>query len=161
MRQLRFGSDLRTVAGRVWQTLGMFRLPQPEDLTSLVLRVDFTDDVAWEAIKAAIAGAHEYLTATFVSDPAFAEVSVEALVAADAAASEDEKLTYLFVADAAAMVDEEHALLVVDLYDEPGRSFRVPPQWFADVSANLAIANMDFDEFADATDGLSTFRGFE
>lgn len=135
-------------------------LPQPEDLTSLVLRVDFTDDVAWEAIRAAITGAHEYLTATFVSDPVFADVSVEALVEAVAAASEDEKLTYVFIADAVAMVDEEHPLLVVDLFDEPGRSFRVPPRWFADVSANLAIANLDFEEFADATDGLSTFRGF-
>ncbi len=144
-----------------WQTRCVLRLPQPEDLTSLVLRVDFTDDVAWETIKAAIAGAHEYLTATFVSDPAFAGVSVEALVAADAAAGEDEKLTYVFVADVVAMVDEEHPLLAVDLFDEPGHSFRVPPQWFADVSANLAIANMDFDEFADATDASTTFRGFE
>jgi hypothetical protein len=139
----------------------VIELPQPADLTSLVLRVDFTDDVAWEAVKAAIIDAHEYPTATFVSDPAFAGVSVEALVAADAAASENEKLTYVFVADTVTMVDGEHALLVIDLFDEPGRSFRVPPQWFADVSTNLAIANMDFDEFADATDALSTFRGFQ
>jgi hypothetical protein len=54
--------------------------------------------------------------------------------------------------------DRRHA---VDLYDEPGRTFRLPIRWFAEVSANLSIANMDFDEFADATDGSGTFRGFE
>ncbi|MFI6065582.1 hypothetical protein ACIA47_09975 [Micromonospora sp. NPDC051227] len=26
-------------------------LPQPDDLASLVLRTDFTDDSAWEAVK--------------------------------------------------------------------------------------------------------------
>jgi hypothetical protein len=58
------------------------------------------------------------------------------------------------------MLDSEHPLLAVDLYDEPGRTFRVPPRWYADVSANLSIANMDFHEFADATDESSTYRGF-
>jgi uncharacterized protein DUF6924 len=57
------------------------------------------------------------------------------------------------------MADGEHPLLAVDLMDEPGRTFRVPPRWFADVSANLCIANLDFDEFADAVDASGTYRG--
>jgi hypothetical protein len=57
------------------------------------------------------------------------------------------------------MVDAEHPLLAVDLYDEPGRAFRLPPRWYADVSANLSIANMDFQEFADAADESGTYRG--
>ncbi|WP_437036207.1 DUF6924 domain-containing protein [Streptomyces sp. enrichment culture] len=32
---------------------------------------------------------------------------------------------------------------------------------FTDVSASLSIANLDFAEFANATDGKGTFRGFE
>lgn len=59
------------------------------------------------------------------------------------------------------MADPEHALLAVDLYDEPGRTFRVPPRWFADISANLCLANMDFYEFADAVDASGTYRGFD
>ena len=51
--------------------------------------------------------------------------------------------------------------LAVGLHDEPGRTFRVPPRWYADISANLTIANMDFAEFADAVDKSGTYRGFE
>jgi hypothetical protein len=39
-------------------------LPQPDDLSSLVLRTDFTDDAAWVELHAAI-GAEG---ATYVSD---------------------------------------------------------------------------------------------
>lgn len=59
------------------------------------------------------------------------------------------------------MTDEEHPLLAVDLYTEPGRTFRLPARSYADVSTNLAIANADFAEFADATDESGTFRGFD
>ncbi|MFE0652477.1 DUF6924 domain-containing protein [Streptomyces sp. NPDC059534] len=136
-------------------------LPEPEDLTSLVLRTDFSSAAAWEAVRAAIDDSHENPFATYVSDHAFKGVSVQALVDADAAADDDDALCYLFVADALTMTDEEHSLLAVDLYDEPGRTFRVPPRWYADVSANLTISNMDFAEFADAADASGTFRGFD
>lgn len=59
------------------------------------------------------------------------------------------------------MVDDEHPLLAVDLYDEPGRTVRVPPRWHAEGSANMSITNMDFADFADAADESGTFRGFE
>jgi hypothetical protein len=87
-------------------------------------------------------------------------VSVQAPVHVDAAARDGKKLTYLFLAGAATMTDDEQPLLAVDLSLEPGRTFRVPPRWYADVSDNLAIANMGFAEFADAADGLGTYRGF-
>ncbi len=58
------------------------------------------------------------------------------------------------------MTDDEHPLLAVDLYDEPGRTVRVPPRWYAEVSANLCIANLDFADFADTADETGTFRGF-
>jgi hypothetical protein len=70
-------------------------------------------------------------------------------------------LQTLFLADTTTMTDADYRLLALDLYAEPGRTFRLPPRWYADVSDNLAIANMDFAEFADATDGSGTFRGFD
>ncbi|KUJ42164.1 hypothetical protein ACZ90_67755 [Streptomyces albus subsp. albus] len=135
-------------------------LPQPDDLTSLVLRTDFSSEAAWETLQAAINGSGDYRNATFVSDSSFTDVSVQALVDADAAADDDNKLCYLFLADATTMTGAEHLLLAVDLYAEPGRTFRVPPRWYADVSNNLTIANMDFSEFADATDESDTYYGF-
>jgi hypothetical protein len=141
----------------------MVTLLHPDDLTSLVIRTEFGDDVAWEMLQAAIDSSHEqaYRFATYVSDPAFAGVTVQALVHTDSAASEDRKVAYLFVADETCLTDREHRLLAVDLHTEPGRTFRVPPRWFAEVSANLSITNMDFAEFADAADDSSTFRGFD
>jgi hypothetical protein len=131
-------------------------LPQPDDLSSLVLRTDFADDAAWVGLQSAV-GAEG---ATYVSDPRYSAVTIQALVDADSAATDDDKLTYLFIADATTMTDAEHPLLALDLYDEPGRTFRLPPRWYADVSANLCIANMDFHEFADAADESGTYRGF-
>ncbi|GAA4576472.1 DUF6924 domain-containing protein [Planotetraspora kaengkrachanensis] len=142
----------------------MTPLPQPDDLTSLVLRTDFTDNTAWDALKAALITADPYPNATFVSDAQYAGVSIEALVQADAEADDEDKLTYLFLADATTMADDEHPLLAVDLYDEPGRIFRVPLRWYDEVSANLSIANLDFADFADfadATNESGMFRGFE
>ncbi|MGW2254300.1 DUF6924 domain-containing protein [Kitasatospora sp. NPDC001660] len=136
-------------------------LPRPDDLTSLVLRTDFSSDAAWEVVRTTIDRSSEDRTATYVSDPAFSGVGLQALVAADAAADEDDKICHLFLADTITMTDEEHPLLAVDLYDEPGRTFRVPPRWYADVSANLSIANLDFADFADAVDASGTFRDFE
>ncbi|MGI5348337.1 DUF6924 domain-containing protein [Streptomyces sp. CA-250714] len=135
----------------------MAPLPQPDIDSSLVLRTDFGDDSAWEGLAAAVEGDGG---ATCVSDRAYAGVSVQALVEADAAADDEEALTYVFLADSTAMADDEQRLLAVDLYEEPGRTFRVPPRWFASVSANLALANMDFAEYADAADESGTFRGF-
>lgn len=138
---------------------GPMTLPAPVDLTSTVLRTDFSDDAAWAAVCTAIDGAAEYPHATYVSDPRFTDVDIRALIDEDAAEG-DYKLIYVFLADATTMSHAASPLLAVDLRDDPGRTFRVPARWFPEVSANLSIANMDFDEFADATDGSGVFRGF-
>ncbi|HET7601047.1 MAG TPA: hypothetical protein VFK09_12185 [Gemmatimonadales bacterium] len=49
---------------------------------------------------------------------------------------------------------------MVDLYAEPGRTFRVVPRETWAVENNLSIANMDFAEFADRADPDGIFRGF-
>lgn len=136
-------------------------LPQPDDLTSLVLRTDFDDEGAWDAVRAALDAADVYPHATYVSEVRLAGVGIQTLVDDEAGADEGDQNTYVFLADAVTMRDPDHSLLAVDLSDEPGRTFRVPARWFPDVSANLSIANMDFAEFADAADGTGTFRGFD
>ncbi|WP_353940933.1 hypothetical protein ABII15_04350 [Streptomyces sp. HUAS MG91] len=135
-------------------------LPQPDDLTSLVLRTAFGDEAAWDAFRAELDGTHEYCMATYASEGRFDGVEIRALVAEDAAAGADERIHYTFLADAATMTDPERPLVAVDLSDEPGRTFRVPARWFPDVSANLCLWNMDFAEFADSADASGTFRGF-
>ncbi|GGY77646.1 DUF6924 domain-containing protein [Streptomyces omiyaensis] len=136
-------------------------LPQPDDLTSLVLRTDFGDDGSWDAVRAALDATDESSHATYVSELRFAGVEVRALVDEESAADENARIGDVFLADATTMSEPDHPLLAVDLSEEPGRTFRVPARWFPDVSANLTLANMDFAEFADAVDGSGTFRGFD
>jgi hypothetical protein len=134
-------------------------LPQPRVDTSLVLRTDFSDDLAWEALKAAISTEDEHGEATFVSDRAYDGATVQSLTDTDVAAADDAKVCHVFVADGVAMTGGEHALLVVDLFSPPYESVRVAPTGFAEVSANLTIANLDVADFADESDPESIFRG--
>ncbi|MFF7858720.1 DUF6924 domain-containing protein [Streptomyces sp. NPDC007904] len=136
-------------------------LPVPEDLTSTVLRTDFSDDAAWLAVRTAIDAADGSRHATYVSHPRFTGVSIQTLLDEAAATEGDDEPGYAFLADAITMTDPSFPLLAVDLYDEPGRQFRVPARWYPDISANLSIANMDFADFADAADDSGTFRGWQ
>jgi hypothetical protein len=67
---------------------------------------------------------------------------------------------FAFIADGDAIAGPEQVVLVVDLGDEPGRSFRVTPSEAWGVENNLSTANMGFEEFADAVDEDGVFRGF-
>ena len=58
------------------------------------------------------------------------------------------------------MSSDEHPLLVVDLFDEPGRWFRAIASEIWSVTCNLPIANMDWEDFAAAVDKDGVFRGF-
>jgi hypothetical protein len=137
--------------------------PLPDTPEALVLRTDFSDDATWrsvcEASSAPSPGDGFLANLTFVEDRAFEAAAVADLLAAAAAASQYR--TFMFVADGVTMREGEHPVLVIDLADQPGRSFRVIPSEMWSVENNLSLANMDFDEFADAVDAAGIFRGFE
>jgi hypothetical protein len=52
------------------------------------------------------------------------------------------------------------SFLVVDLDETPGRTFRVVPSEAWGVENSLSLANMGFEEFAEAVDEHGVFRGF-
>ena len=54
----------------------------------------------------------------------------------------------------------DRPIVVIDLFGEPGRTFRVIPSEIWSIENNLSIGNMDFDEFADSVDPDGIFRGF-
>jgi len=130
----------------------------PEAGHSLLVRTDHGDDAAWEALCAAVREPVGEFRAyvTTISDPAHDIASIDEIVRL---ASGSDR-TFLFVADHAALSDPEHPVLVVDLLDQPGRTFRVIPSEAWSVENNLSLANMDFDEFAIAVDERGVFRGF-
>jgi hypothetical protein len=132
-------------------------LPDIED--SLVLRTDFSDEAAWtricSEIEAPVGEFRAYVT--FVSDPEFAGLGIGELTSLG---QRGPYWGFMFVVDRVTLTDGEHPVLVLDLVDEPGRTFRVVPHEMWGVENNLSISNMDFADFADSADADGVFRGF-
>jgi hypothetical protein len=125
---------------------------------SLLVRTDFSDDDAWNALVAEASAAYgpDQFSAGFV---AVSDTSFDGMTPADLAEVPGSALV-VFAADRASMFDTERTLLVVDRHEEPGRSFRVvlPQAWGPE--NNLRLANMDFIEFAASADPDGVFRDF-
>jgi hypothetical protein len=67
----------------------------------------------------------------------------------------------LFIADRTSLTSPDHPVLVVDLADGSGqRPFRCIAQELWSVDNNLNIANMDWEDFANAADLDGLFRSF-
>jgi len=94
----------------------------------------------------------------FVSDPKYDGLTADQL---PSLLSEDSPLSFALIIDRTALSHPDHPILVIDLRDEPGRTFRVIPSALWEVENNLSIANMGFDEFANAVDQEGIFRGFQ
>jgi hypothetical protein len=131
----------------------------PDTASALVLRTDFSDDASWETvcslIQQPVGEFRAYVDC--VSDPRFEGIDIQELVSLGAAGP---FRSFAFVADRTTLTDPEYPVLVVDLYTEPGRTFRVTPTEVWAVENNLSLANMDFAEFAAAVDTGGVFRGF-
>jgi hypothetical protein len=136
----------------------MEHLLDTEDV--LVIRTDFSDDAAWEAVCAALREPDEEFgyvaNVVCVNDPRYAGLSEEQLTAL----APKGPGRFMFLVDRVALSDLEHPLLVVDLNDEPERTFRTIPSEVGGIEVNLSLANMDYVSFADAIDPDGIFRGF-
>ncbi|HEX3789796.1 MAG TPA: hypothetical protein VHW44_18155 [Pseudonocardiaceae bacterium] len=124
--------------------------PLPESDKPLLLRTDFTDDAAWQALREALGSAE----VTFLDGAGYREVTAYQLMELVPA---DSPHPVLLVADDATFAGDDRTLLVIDLVDEPGQTFRAMPDAIHTVVGNLFIANMSFADFmnsAAATDGV-------
>jgi hypothetical protein len=134
----------------------------PETENALFLRTDFSDDEAWQALCAEVQepvapfGFRAYVHC--LSEPQYDGLRVGSLPAHIAPHSDH---GFMFLADTVTFSHPERPILVVDLEEEPLKSFRVIPSELWAVENNLSIANMDFMEFAGALDADGIFRGFE
>ncbi|HSU55617.1 MAG TPA: hypothetical protein VLT36_16295, partial [Candidatus Dormibacteraeota bacterium] len=131
----------------------------PASERTLALRTDFAHDSDWETFRAAIPDCGDGLSASLevVSDPAYDGLTADQLPSRLAPGSAS---TFAFLIDGMALTHPEHPMLVVDLHEKPGRSFRVALAGIESVEGNLSTANMGFDEFANALDKDGIFRGF-
>ena len=128
---------------------------------ALVIRTDFSLPDAWDALKrtitAPVAPSGFLAKLRFVDERTNDGRTVETLVRAFGDESSE---TFVFVADRTTFEHPEHPLLVVDLFEEIGRTFRALPGQIQSVENNLSLANMDFEDFAGSVDADGVFRGF-
>lgn len=140
--------------------------PLPDTRNTPVIRTDFEDDAAWkricdlvrQPIHDRLSGQEFYAYVDFVENPKFRDLSVQELLAI---VPQGYGHSFVFVVDRESMQQPEFPILVVDLYSEPGRTFRTIPSEAQGIENNLSIANMGFYEFADEVDGDGVFRGFK
>ena len=134
---------------------------------SLLIRTDFSDDGAWrELVTSATApvsgdGTECYASLTCIDNERYNGLTIEDLLASIG----DSPIYYVFLADHRTITDSESPIVVVDTGPEEtghrrGQSFRVIPSEIASIENNLAIANMDFEDFSENTDDDGVFRGF-
>jgi hypothetical protein len=135
----------------------------PKTANPIVIRTDFENQKAWEAIcemlRAPVHGGSQtfYAYLELVEDSDYRDLSKEEVLAV---LPEDYDHSFFFVTDRAAVPHPEFPILAVDLYETRGRSFRTIPSQVQGIENNLSIANMGFEEFADAVDADGIFRGF-
>ena len=136
----------------------MKKLPQTNH--PVLLRTDFSNDAAWLAVCLAVrAPTQEGFQANLDcwSDPSFDGLTIEQFVELARASSGH---CFGFLVDRVTITSPESLIQVVDLSQEPGRTFRVIPSEIWGVENNLSLANLDFHDFASHTDSAGVFRGF-
>jgi hypothetical protein len=132
----------------------------PKTASTPMIRTDYSDQKAWEALLTAIATPDEdefMAYVEFVEDPSYRDLTPERILAL---VPEGFEHPIIIVADRAALASPEMPLLVIDLWEERGRVLRVAVENLWSIENNLSISNMDFVEFANAADEDGVFRGF-
>lgn len=135
--------------------------PLPQTQNPLVLRTDFSSQATWETIRTEIqepAGVLRFrANIEFLDDPQYAGLTTTQLLEL---VSENYPYNFIVIVDQAAISHPEHPLLIIDLFEGSGNEFRAIPSTIQSIENNLSIANMDFEEFAEAVDEDGIFRGF-
>jgi hypothetical protein len=137
----------------------MKRLPKTAD--PLVIRTDFENQDAWkvicEILRAPVGSESFYAHVEFLDDSEYRDFTKEDLLASLPGRYDH---SFFLVVDKTAVSNPEFPILAVDLAETRGRSFRALPSQIQGIENNLSIANMGFEEFADAVDADGIFRGF-
>ena len=142
-----------------------------------VIRTDFSDDDRWTNVRDLIAAPQEtagmefFAYVRYVTDKLYRDQQARDVVLT---LPDNYPQMFCFIVDRECITNPEHPVLVVGFYPADSQSFdRVPhdtptgdvstfralPSQIQTIENNLSIANMDFDEFANAADEDGVFRG--
>jgi hypothetical protein len=153
----------------------------PAIYNPLLVRTDFSDEDAWQAIRARVLEIPPDLQQGIeamraVNEAAGVDVSgydqplefvniIDDLKHADRSTDEVLKLAAkhdacIFVVDRQTISDADQPVLVFDLSHQRGRTFRTVPSEVGAIASNLSIANADWEDFADNVGSDGVYRGF-
>ncbi len=129
------------------------------ELSSIVIRADFSDQAAWQNVRAAIGAPVGAYKANLIAieDRKYDGLTAEGVMSI---LPKEFRHTFVFIVDRTTLIGAEHPVLVVDVVEQPGRTFRVIPTEMWSVQNNLKLANMDWEDFAGGADPDGVFRGF-
>ncbi|MFD3685720.1 DUF6924 domain-containing protein [Nocardiopsis sp. NPDC058631] len=123
----------------------------------LIVRTDFSDDTAWETLLEMtyrpgdgnpIDDFSDYIDT--VHDSVFEGATPEQVLAVLRESPDDSgQPDFVMIADGATMRDPGHPVLVVPLEGRIGCAFRLAPDQVGNMAVNLAIGNMDIEDFMD------------
>jgi hypothetical protein len=150
----------------------------PQETEPWVVRTDFSDEKQWRDVTGLISAAQKdsgfefFAHVKFVSNEKFRDKDPRDIVLS---LPDNYSFHFCFVVDRESIVNQDHPVLVVGFYPtdleafgRPPRvtpvaeikAFRALPSQIQGIENNLSIANMDFEEFANAADKDGVFRGF-
>jgi hypothetical protein len=129
------------------------------ELSTVVIRADFSDDAAWQNVWESITAPVGTYKANLipVENREYDGLTPERLLTI---MPKDSRHTFMFIVDRTTLVGPEHPVLVVDVAEQPGRTFKVIPREMWSVQNNLKLANMDWEDFSESADPDGVFRGF-
>ena len=135
-------------------------LPEYHTPDAYIIRTDFSNEEGWTRICDEIRESLNDLETNvcFVEDRQFDKASIGDLLPV---LQGNPFYSFAMVIDYDSIASAEFTVMVVDLFEEPGRIFRVTPAAMPSVQANLWLANMDFEDYAGSVDPDGVFRGFE
>ncbi len=139
------------------------RKPLPKSENSLLLRTDFSKDSAWIKLRSASEALSEegfQANLTVIDDVEYEGLSVAQLIELKPIGEQRGEHSFAFLADTTSFTNPEHPILVVELRETPGQTFRVIPSELWSVENNLALGNMDYKDFAQSVDADGVFRGW-
>ncbi|MFE9429061.1 DUF6924 domain-containing protein [Kitasatospora sp. NPDC006697] len=125
---------------------------------TLLIRTDYTDQAGWDELRTLLATPSEegfLAEVELVEREDYADLPVDRLLDLLPAADNPR---VLLVADRTTFSSHELPVLVVDLPKH--RELRAVASQLWSVENNLALANMDFEEFERETEEDGVFRGF-
>lgn len=139
-------------------------LPQTDG--TLLIRTDFSDQTAWQALHTAITTPNEdgFLGRVhIVDDPAYSELTTEQVISLAPAPA---GFIFLIVADKTALTTPEMPLLAVlrdeeddDEMEHEQGELRVIAEELWCIENNISLANSDWKTFVDAADDDGVYRG--